>query len=385
MNGNGTIRRIAALAAAVAVNASFGALYAWSVFVPALELELSVSRTEISAVFSLAIAAFMTGNLTSAALFGRIPAPFLPLISGVLAAIGLNMGASGDYLHLLIGFGLMFGFAAGLAYNATLQLAQAALISRPGLANGLVISGFALGGTIAAAVLAPNIETMGALPTLALLGTTVALIVAAASLVLFFAGSRLERVTWTGMPKEDRRILGISWLGFLLGTFSGLIAIGHAAPIILHFGGTAAGAILGVTLIGLSNALGRFCAGALSDIIGVRSTAGLAHLIGAGGFMFVLASPDATGAMLTVVIEGFAYGMASSAYPSALAILLPRNTHGRNFALLLTAWGIAGLTGPYLGGYFYDFSGDYRIALEFGCVASMFALINAMRLPRKVT
>jgi hypothetical protein len=42
---------------------------------------------------------------------------------------------------------------------------------------------------------------------------------------------------------------------------------------------------------------------------------------------------------------------------------------------------VAGLLGPIAGGFFFDLTGDYRVALEFACVASILGLFNAMRLP----
>lgn len=375
--------RLPVLAAAVLLNGAFGSLYAWSVFVPALEGELSVSRGDISIVFSLAIATFMLGNILAAFLFGRIPAPTIPVIGAALALGGLYLSANGDFSMLLGGYGVMFGLAAGLSYNTALQAAQAALRSKPGLANGIVISAFAFGAMIAAALLAREIDDAGGQSTLWTMGVCVGGAALVAAAIMAAMRVALHRTPWKGMSQDDRRTLGICWLGMLLATFAGLIAIGHAAPIVAHFGGTMAMAALGATLIGLGNALGRLGAGAVSDLVSARSIAGLAHLTATIGFVIVLANPGATGALITVVVSGFAYGLASGAYPSALAILLGRESHARNFAILLTAWGLAGLAGPYLGGFFFDLTGDYRVALELGSIASVLGIINAMRLPRK--
>ena len=84
----------------------------------------------------------------------------------------------------------------------------------------------------------------------------------------------------------------------------------------------------------------------------------------------------------TATMAGLAYGIAASVYPSALSIFIGPDGHGRNVGILLTAWGAAGLIGPLLAGYFFDITSDYRIPIEFACVASILALFNAMRLPR---
>lgn len=375
--------RYLALAASVLLNGAFGALYAWSVFVPTLEMDLVVTRSQISWVFSVAVVTFTAGNLLAAALFGRVPAALLPAASAALAVGGLHHAATGDYLALLIGYGGLFGLAAGLSYNTALQSAQAALPGRFGLANGIVIAAFALGGAVAAALLATHIEMADAHEALWVMGLAIGLCALVAAVLLAVCGVKLHRARWRGLAADDKKLIGACWIGMLLGTFGGLVAIGHAAPIILYFGGNAADAILGATLIGLGIAFGRLCAGWLGTLMSLRSVAAISHVVGTACFMFALSMTDATGAILTVVGAGFAYGLVSGAYPAGLSILLGRNTYGRNFALLLTAWGIAGLLGAYAGGYFFDLTGEYQIPLEMGSIASLAGIFNAMRLPRE--
>ena len=96
----------------------------------------------------------------------------------------------------------------------------------------------------------------------------------------------------------------------------------------------------------------------------------------------MLANPTGDGAIVAMTMAGLAYGIAASVYPSALSIFIGPDGHGRNVGILLTAWGAAGLMGPMLAGYFFDLTSDYRIPIEFACIASVLALINAMRLPR---
>lgn len=372
-----------ALIAGVLLNMVFGSLYAWSVFINGLEHDLAIQRADVSIVFSLAIVSFTVGNITAPFAFGRIPTVLLPLIALASGAGGLALAALGDgYQAIIAGYGILFGFGCGFAYNTALQAAQVAMPKRPGLANGIIISAFASGSIIAAYILSASIELNGVASTFWLQAVTVAAVALVATVLLGLSGVQLEKTMPLKSSSTNLHILQISWLGFFLGALAGVLAIGHAAPIISHFGGTAAAAVLGVTLLGFGNAAGRLAAGWLSDYISVRSVAGIAHVTGSIGFVVVLANPVSEGAVISMAMAGLAYGMTAGVYPSAIAIFMGRAGYGRNFAILLTAWGAAGLLGPMLGGYFFDVSGDYRISLEFACVASMFAVINAMRLPR---
>lgn len=125
-------RRFAALAAAVAMNMVFGSLYAWSVFIAGLEADLGIMRTDVSIVFSLAIVCFTTGNFLAPFTFGRIPSFLLPLLPAMTSAGGLAMAAMGtSYVDIVIGYGVLFGFSCGFAYNVGLQSALMAAPDRP--------------------------------------------------------------------------------------------------------------------------------------------------------------------------------------------------------------------------------------------------------------
>ena len=366
-----SLQKYAALFAGAIVNAGFGSLYAWSVFIIGLETDLGIMRADVSVVFSLAIVSFTFGNFVSPYLFRHMSPAALVFIAMAFGVSGLSIAAMGStYLTVIVGYGLLFGFGCGFAYNTVLQAGQAAMPDRPGLANGIIISAFAAGSVISAYLLSIGVAEMVVRATFLLLAMTIAGIGVLAMVLLWMSKVRfLIPETRAGQP-HDRSILYISWIGFFLGALAGVMAIGHAA------------AVMGITLMSIGNATGRLVAGWLCDQISVRSVAGIAHLTGALGFVVVLANPTGEGAMLAMSLAGVAYGMTASVYPTTISIYLGRASYGKNFALLLTAWGAAGLLGPSIGGYFFDLTSDYRIPLELAAVVTVLALVNAMRLPR---
>lgn len=375
-------RRLLGLIAAIMLNMVFGSLYAWSVFIAGLEHDLGILRTDVSIVFSFAIVSFTAGNFLIPFLFGRLPTPLLPLFGLIFGAGGLALAAMGDgYISVVVGYGLLFGLGCGLNYNVVLQAGLMALPRNPGLANGLIISAFAAGGVIAAYLLEMSIAANGVKPTFWAQALTIAATGAVAVTLIFLSGIHLPRQSMRRPASHDSRTMRICWIGFFLGALAGVMSIGHAAAIITHFGGAATAAVAGVTLLSVGNAVGRLASGWLTDHVPVRSVAGISHLTGTLGFIVVLANPTGEGAVVAMTLSGIAYGMTAGVYPSAVSLFLGRESYGRNFAVLLTAWGVAGLTGPTLGGYFFDLTGDYRVSLEIACVAAILALFNAMRLP----
>ena len=58
------------------------------------------------------------------------------------------------------------------------------------------------------------------------------------------------------------------WLGYFLGVFAGLMAIGHAVPLIISFGGSTLTALSSITLMTLGSAFAGIYAGWLVDRYG---------------------------------------------------------------------------------------------------------------------
>ena len=48
---------------------------------------------------------------------------------------------------------------------------------------------------------------------------------------------------------------------------------------------------------------------------------------------------------------------------------------GINYGLLFTAWGVAGMIGPRIGGYFYTQTHSYKTAFMWGAVLAAVALL----------
>jgi OFA family oxalate/formate antiporter-like MFS transporter len=60
---------------------------------------------------------------------------------------------------------------------------------------------------------------------------------------------------------------------------------------------------------------------------------------------------------------GFAYGGTIAAYPAVIAKRVGMAQSARVYGRIFTAWGSAGLIGPWFAGWLFDWSGDYQLAL----------------------
>ena len=83
------------------------------------------------------------------------PPPAFALATLGLAAAGFALAGWGRSIAaVMIGFGGLFGFANGLGYGFSLQLAQQALPHRRGLVTGLAVASYTLGSAAFAALFA---------------------------------------------------------------------------------------------------------------------------------------------------------------------------------------------------------------------------------------
>jgi OFA family oxalate/formate antiporter-like MFS transporter len=150
------------VAAATALNAPLGSIYAFSVFLKPLESLLGLSRADLAFVFALAAAGFAAGmNLVPLA-FGRVSAPVLALACAGLSALGIALVATaGGFRQLALGYGVCFGASVGATYILFQQTVNLAVTSRRGLVNGYLVSLLPAGAMIAAPVFGWAIPAMG--------------------------------------------------------------------------------------------------------------------------------------------------------------------------------------------------------------------------------
>jgi len=377
----------AVLLAAVLLSGALGSVHAFSVFIAPLERALGTTRSEVSLIYSLAIVSLTLVMLVGHAAHSRIAPPVLALSTCFVAAAGLlAAGWTGRYVGFLVGYGLLFGGANGMGYGYALHLAVRAMPVRVGFGMGAVTAAYALGATIFAKIFALLIAASGMFAALAGLAVVLVVVGVSAALLLFCAG--LAAVgNDTAAPQSRagprRGLVAILWAGFGLGSAAGLMAMGHAAGIVAAVGGRPDELVLGAMLIGLGNACGGLAAGWLGD----RWAAAPLMVVCAGGSALVLfglvalSQPAWVIAALTLV--GFSYGALVALYPVAVSGYFGPRLAGKTYGRIFTAWGLAGLGGPWMAGAVYDWTGRYDTAVSIAGAAALGSLAMAGLLLRR--
>jgi MFS family permease len=127
-----------------------------------------------------------------------------------------------------------------------------------------------------------------------------------------------------------------------------------------HKGIADAGVITGTAMAwyAIFNGLGRIAWGSVSDRLGRRSTiilmSALQGITMLMTYHVFINFGMVNGFILAAALIGFNYGGSFALFPAITADYFGNKNVGSNYGWIFTAYGVAGLAGPLLAGYFKD-------------------------------
>jgi OFA family oxalate/formate antiporter-like MFS transporter len=236
-----------------------------------------------------------------------------------------------------------------------------------GLVTGISVAGFG-GGAVVLSSLAEYWLGHGVdvLVVLRWVGLAWGGVIVLAALPLHApAGGHVGRSEHLGSIRRrlgDRFFLALL-AGMFCGTFAGLLVIGNLKPIALAGGIGPVQAAAAISLFAVGNAAGRISWGWIADRIGERSIwMSLVLLAGAVAPLLAVGSSP-VGFMAVTALIGFGFGACFVVYAAAVAHRYGPAMVGKLYPLVFLAYGLAGITGPALGGWLYDATGQYTHAI----------------------
>ncbi|MDQ4116926.1 MAG: MFS transporter [Actinomycetota bacterium] len=355
-----------ALVGAMLLDLAVSPLFAWDVFTETLQRELSSGPTALTTVFSVGLAAFMTGVLVGGRIADSVSPRRLALVTAAGTVAGLlGSAAATSVVAMVPAFGVLLGGTTGLGYATAVRVAGTMQSGR-GLALGLVVSAYAVGTAILAPVAAVLLVSVGRGATFVLLAIALGVTLLAAAALL--PGAATTTATAATRPDDRRTPSGpvvALWLGFGLGSAPALAAFAHAGQLA---GATAVGAVA-VTLLNVGNFVGRLAAGPASDRAGRRAT-----LHANSALLVVACLPLAAGvggplALVALFMLGTQYGALSTLTPAAVSDVVPRERFGATYGRVFTGWGAAGLLAPVAASAFAVVAGYGAVYAAFLVVA----------------
>lgn len=440
MLGSSAGSRWTVVAGALIVQVILGTVYAFSVFVKPLEQAFGWDRSTTQWAFSVALATFAAVMIPAGRLQDRLGPRRVASIGGIL--LGLSFLAGALLLDLVrqpwalyVTYGLLGGAGIGFAYVCPIAASVKWFPDKKGLITGLAVAGFGAGalffaGPASTLLLPPGdgAEAMG-LSQVLLVGLGIRVgegfglgwqtffvlhgVVCVAAVLFGASLLRNPPEGWTppgwtppasaGATRDvgwrdmlDTPLACMLWLTFIFGATSGLMAIGQWKPMMsaLLGGTTFAPEWMGgfgrfvepVGILAIFNALGRVAWGRISDVID-RPRAMMIMYLAQGMTFMVLVSVESTLAVfIASALVGLNFGGNFALFPSATADYFGTRNLGMNYGWIFTAYGVAGILGPVVGGVLFDVTSQYVLPFVFagtlcfiaaGCAVVVWGLARA--------
>ena len=343
-----------------------GLIYAWSIFrTPFGELFPEWSISQLSLTFTVSMIFFCLGGFAGGVLSKKLSIRTRLLIPAAMLFIGFfavstvkpeDPAASLTMLYVF--YGVFGGGGVGIAYNGVIGTLNRWFPDKVGLASGIMLMGFGLGGLVLGSVVNSMIGSMGILAVFRILAIVICAVCVLAAFIIKApgeediarfsapagnsrpeAGADAKNYTAAEMLRTARFWIFTIWA--ILLNSAGLLVINSAASISVAYGGTA---VLGM-IVSLFNGAGRIIAGnnfdrhgrKMSTIVNTAFMLGAGILLTLGGmsgkYIFILCG---------LVFVGLAYGgcpTITSAYINRAfgPVNFPTNFSIANFSLIPAA------------------------------------------------
>ena len=397
MNDNDKVmNRWLVVVGAILIQLCLGAIYAWSVFTKKLTVvggEYGFSAAQAAWIFSAGLATFAGVMLFAGRWQAKVGPRRVAATGGVVLGAGYMLGGllGSGFWSQLVCIGVIGGAGIGLAYVVPIAVGVKWFPDKKGLITGLSVAGFGFGATIWVKLAGSWFG--GLLNTTSLFGLpgvqSVFFIYGIVFLVAVLLGS-----TVMVNPPEGWRPAGWSPADALAGgadgqrnyttaqmvacpQYWGLLAMFTGSALAglmviycirlygvdsLQAGGAVASAAEAGTIAGTAmawyailNGLGRIVWGVVSDKIGRRSALFFMCLMqGCAMLMFFKIGGTAIGLIVGACVIGFNFGGNFALFPAATADFFGNRNVGTNYPWVFLAYGIAGIAGPQVAGYFKD-------------------------------
>lgn len=365
-----------------------GVLYGWSALIPALREGFGVSTGQAGMVFSFSIVAFTASILV----LPRLPNARRDIRAGSVAcligAAAFALSAMAPSFPLfLMSFALGGGAACGAIYLICLDVAARVRPARADVLTGFMVAAFGIGSAVFGPLLRFLVAEGWGLDSLLVPVACLAVVAAASFLASGTASAPARtdtRPAETPIPAPGSRALPLIWLGFALGSATGLMVLGLASAIIEDAGGTATLAGVGLATVAIANSAGRLSAGLLAQSAGLRAVLLLAPLLSLAGFAADRLLQSPAGAMLGLTVIAGAYGLVASTYPMLTRTVYGPAAFAGRFSAVFTAWGVAGLVSPWAGGVLADSTGGFGPTMLAGAGVAALSLCVAWAIVRVV-
>lgn len=338
-----------------------GGLYGWSALIAPLQARFEVTTAQTGLVFSIAIVCFTLAVIGAPHVLPQMASLRRLALFALGGAASLMLAsAAPSYAVFIAVFSGGFGTFSGAIYISA--LAVAAQSARPLRSTPLMVAAFGIGG----AVFGPVWRVLEG----SNLGLTMLWPLAIALVLSAIAAWRVSKGTPTGarpLPTATESAGGASiafiWLLFAFGSFGGLMVLGLAAKMLQAAEASVALSSAALAGIAVGNTLGRISVAGLTQVLRPIGCVFISLTIGGIGMILALVSASVFALATAVCLIAGGYGVLASAVPALTRSIYGAAHFQRRFALIFSAWGVAGFCAPWMTGAIFDATGSFDLAV----------------------
>ena len=398
------IGRWAFVLAGMAMNVCLGTVYAWSVFRKPVADEFSKAGAAVTAKqtlwpFMLFLAVFTLLMPIAGRLLQKVHPRTLSLVGSLIVAAGWILSSYARSINVLnLTYGVLAGAGVGIVYGIPIAIATRWFPDFKGLAVGLTVLGFGMSALVMAPLALVMIQTYGIMTTFLYLGIAFLVTLLLLSLLLRFPPAGWKPEGWQGAAASAKErgftvsemlktssCLGL-WLCFIIGSLSGLMAIGISSSVgqeIIKLNAATAASL--VSFFALFNGGGRPLFGWLTDALGPGKAAALSLLLTTLASGGMLLAGQGSVILYVACFSAFWMGLGSwlAIAPTATATFFGAKNYAANYGVVFSAYGIGAIAAGLLAGNAKDVFGSYHYAFYITGGLATFGILVALTLMKK--
>ena len=385
----------------------YGIHFSFGLFFKSIEAEFNLTRAATSVILSANLLLAGLCSFFAGWALDRYGPRLVVLLMGIFAGLSLVLTSQTNALwQLFITYSLLLAMGTGPIYVVPMSAVSRWFDKKRGLALGLASVGIGLGTMIMAPFATYLITNYSWHTAYLVIGLIAWVIVVPLTLLLkrdpremgvLPDGARIEDteqpVESETSPSAQRPFSAIvqnrnfwlfvcTWFLFAACVF---LIFTHLVPHITDIGFSPIEAATVLSVLGAASIPGRLLMGIASDRIGRKLTFMISTLLQAAAIAWLLWAQNLWSLYIFALVYGFFYSGFGCCGAALIGDTFGVRNIGAVLGLMEVGFGIGAATGPAVGGYIFDVSGNYTAAFIMAAVAMLVATILVTMVKKKAT